>query len=149
QSVEYARLLAGWQPGLARRLADSPELVRSMADHIMAGADPATFDRFGFLPGPGTAQPLDSLADRWHQPHPDTLTTDLTTLIQSYLTTTTDVIAVNQTTPDHTATGLHTVKVLVPGTLSMTFGHHTRRTHDIPRLTHHLRGADPNPHPHP
>ena len=35
-------------------------------------------------------------------------------------------------------------KVIVPGTLPMTFGHRLRRTHGIPRLKELL-----NPHPHP
>jgi ribosomal protein S12 methylthiotransferase accessory factor len=51
------------------------------------------------------------------------------------------------------------VKVIVPGTLPMTFGHGNRRIHGIPRLytvpaeLGHRAGvltpADINPHPHP
>jgi ribosomal protein S12 methylthiotransferase accessory factor len=51
------------------------------------------------------------------------------------------------------------VKVIVPGALPMTFGHHNRRIHGLPRLSEaprHLGYRDQallphevNPHPHP
>jgi ribosomal protein S12 methylthiotransferase accessory factor len=46
---------------------------------------------------------------------------------------------------------------MVPGALPMTFGHHNRRIHGLPRLFqvprllgyHDLAPEDINPHPHP
>lgn len=50
-----------------------------------------------------------------------------------------DVVVVDQSAPEVVdALGVHAVKVLVPGTAPMTFGHRNRRTVGIPRLT---RGA--------
>jgi ribosomal protein S12 methylthiotransferase accessory factor len=45
-----------------------------------------------------------------------------------------DVLAVDQTTPEHRAGGLAAAKVLVPGLLPMTFGHAHRRLAGLPRL---------------
>jgi len=41
---------------------------------------------------------------------------------------------VQQTTDEHRAGGFDCVKVVVPGTLPMTFGHSLRRTDGIPRI---------------
>lgn len=71
-----------------------------------------------------------------------------------------DVVVVDQSSPELVRDlGVHAVKVLVPGTVPMTFGHRHRRTVGIPRLA---RGASilegalpwdddprPNPVPHP
>jgi len=66
---------------------------------------------------------------------------------------------VDQTSPEHRAGGFVCVKVIIPGTLPMTFGHHHRRVDGLPRLAtvpHRLGYAarplapsDLNPHPHP
>jgi ribosomal protein S12 methylthiotransferase accessory factor len=46
-------------------------------------------------------------------------------------------------------------KVIIPGTLPMTFGHHNRRPHDLPRLYEvppglgYPRPDGINPYPHP
>jgi hypothetical protein len=40
---------------------------------------------------------------------------------------------VDQTTPEHAASGLSCVKVLSPGLLPMTFGHHLRRVNGLDR----------------
>jgi ribosomal protein S12 methylthiotransferase accessory factor len=45
-----------------------------------------------------------------------------------------DLLVVNQTAPEHRAGGLACVKVIVPGTMSMTFGHAHRRLSGLPRL---------------
>jgi len=79
-------------------------------------------------------------------------------LIKSYLTCGTDIVVVDQTAPEHRPCGLHCVKVLMPGILSMTFGQHNRRVNlerlrQIPAsLGYHsqpLTEAEINPHPHP
>jgi ribosomal protein S12 methylthiotransferase accessory factor len=43
---------------------------------------------------------------------------------------------VNQTTPEHRTAGLACARVLIPGTLPITFGHQNRRLHGLPRLYH-------------
>ena len=69
------------------------------------------------------------------------------------------MIVVNQTAPEHRAFGLHCVKVLIPGTLPLTYGHGRRRLRNLPRLLTvphrlgHTDGplsvADINQLPHP
>jgi ribosomal protein S12 methylthiotransferase accessory factor len=56
-----------------------------------------------------------------------------------------DVLAVDLTTAELRAGGLAAAKVLVPGTLPMTFGHAHRRLTGLPRLLtvpHQLGYAD-------
>ncbi|MGH3974889.1 MAG: YcaO-like family protein, partial [Pseudonocardiaceae bacterium] len=107
----------------------------------------------------GPARPLADVARRWRWPADSDLAKDLCELVGRYLNIGLDVIVVNQTTPEHQTGGLSCVKVLVPGTLPMTFGHRFRRTTGIPRLLsvprllgYHARDLRPdeiNPHPHP
>ncbi|HKN56760.1 MAG TPA: YcaO-like family protein, partial [Amycolatopsis sp.] len=83
----------------------------------------------------------------------------LQAVIDRYLGTGLDVIVVDQTTPEHRAGGFSCAKVIIPGTLPMTFGHHHRRVTGLPRLYeiprmlgYHPDRLDPrniNPHPHP
>ncbi len=87
------------------------------------------------------------------------LTDDLTEMVRRLWRHELDVIVVDQTTPEHRASGFCCVKVIVPGTLPMTFGHDNRRIHGLPRLfevpmllgyrDQLLPSQDVNPHPHP
>lgn len=45
-----------------------------------------------------------------------------------------EVIVVDQTAPEHRAAGLHCCRVLIPGTLPLTYGHWRRRLRNLPRL---------------
>jgi ribosomal protein S12 methylthiotransferase accessory factor len=84
---------------------------------------------------------------------------DLVDLLWRYLDNGLDVVVVDQTTPEHRGVGLACVKVIVPGMLPMTFGHHARRVVGLPRLygvpyrlgyrSAPLTTADVNPHAHP
>ncbi|MBF8191025.1 TOMM precursor leader peptide-binding protein [Nonomuraea sp. K274] len=84
---------------------------------------------------------------------------DLDELVRAYLDEGLDVVVVDQTTPEHRAGGFSCVKVIIPGTLAMTFGHDMRRVDGLPRLlsvphtlgyaARPLRPGDLNPHPHP
>jgi len=70
-----------------------------------------------------------------------------------------DVIVVDLTAPEITRNGLHCVKVLIPGMLPMTFGHHFTRVAGLERVLRvpvelgyakqPLRLEDLNPYPHP
>ncbi|QSO55037.1 TOMM precursor leader peptide-binding protein [Alicyclobacillus curvatus] len=87
------------------------------------------------------------------------LTDDLKDLLAVFRKLKQDVIVVNQTSPEIQKNGLYCVKVLIPGMLPMTFGHHlTRLEHldrviDVPMqlgyLNRRLTRADINPFPHP
>lgn len=142
----------------ARLLAD-PDAVRTMDQHGLLYSQPRAFERLAFLPLDGPGRPLADVASRSRWPARSDLAEDLGALVGRYLDTGLDVIVVNQSTPEHQAGGLSCVKVLVPGTLSMTFGHRFRRTDGIPRLlsvprllgyrVRDLRPDEINPHPHP
>ncbi len=57
------------------------------------------------------------------------LTSDLHQLLNRLEQTGLEVIVVNQTVPLIEKNGLHCVKVIIPGMLPMTFGHHLTRVY--------------------
>ncbi|SFJ57163.1 ribosomal protein S12 methylthiotransferase accessory factor [Thermoflavimicrobium dichotomicum] len=87
------------------------------------------------------------------------LTDDLKDILQVFRRLNLDVIVVDQTTPEIMRNGLHCVKVLIPGMLPMTFGHHLTRVTGIERVLRvpvelgyakqPLTLEQLNPHPHP
>src|SRR5690606_28218089 len=144
----------------AREMVEDPALVRTMQDHALLYADPAAAARLDFL--------LDSPATRAvaeiGRPDRggfavDDLRDNLLGAVSRFTEQGMDVVVVDQTTPEHRAGGFACVKVVVPGTLPMTFGHQYRRVDGLPRLyrvPHQLgyrrRPLTPdevNPHPHP
>jgi ribosomal protein S12 methylthiotransferase accessory factor len=143
---------------IARLLAD-PDEVRTMEQHSALYSQPQAFDRFSFLPLNGPARSLADVAGGRRWAERTDLADDLRELVGRYLDTGLDVIVVDQTTSEHRTGGLSCVKVLVPGTLPMTFGHRFRRTTGIPRLlsvprqlgrrASDLRPDEINPYPHP
>lgn len=142
----------------ASRLVEDSALVTTMEDHSLLYAHPAAFPRLDFLTGGTPARAIADVGDRTGFANPD-LRDDLYELSRRYLDTGLDIIVVDQTTPEHRAGGLSCVKVIIPGTLPMTFGHHFRRVdgiprlHNVPRLLGYrdtpLAAADINPYPHP
>lgn len=141
----------------ARSMVADPSLVVTMPDHsTLYGAYEAA-TRLDFL----TQSPnRRDLAGPAITPSGNAnLTADLIELVGRFLAHDLDVIVVDQTTDEHRAGGFSCAKVLVPGTLPMTFGHHRRRVrglsrlHTVPSLLGHRPSAlpdeDVNPHPHP
>jgi ribosomal protein S12 methylthiotransferase accessory factor len=143
----------------ARQMAEDSSLVRYMADHSLLYASPAVFDRFGFLLGSTGLRTFADMAKVSSPVRDVDLTSDLVDLVGRYLDTGLDVVVVDQTTPEHRVGGFSCVKVIIPGTLPMTFGHDFRRVHGLPRLHRiphvlgyrnaPLRPHEVNPHPHP
>lgn len=141
----------------AAMLADD-DAVREMEDHALLHGHPGTAERLSFL-GAGEARALPDLVAGTAWPRHDDLGDDLVELLRRYLDTGLDVIAVDTTSPEQRAGGFACAKVVVPGTLPMTFGHRYRRTHGIRRLatvprllgyrSTDLPPEDVNPHPHP
>ncbi|MDG4788203.1 TOMM precursor leader peptide-binding protein [Micromonospora sp. WMMD1102] len=140
-------------------LAD-PDLVEAMEDHALLYALPEAWPRFGFLYRDAE---LHSVAEAFppaqrYVPSPD-LTDDLHHLVDRYLRSGLDVVAVDTTPPELRAAGLYAAKVVIPGTFPMTFGHRHRRAEMLPRLrtapvrlghrTEPLPDEEVNPHPHP
>jgi ribosomal protein S12 methylthiotransferase accessory factor len=116
------------------------------------------FDRMSFLTGSAGVRPIAALPRAVPFQNGD-LTADLRQVIDRYLGGGLDVIVVDQTTDEHRAGGFSCVKVIIPGTLPMTFGHDLRRVEGLPRLfevpqllgyrARRLTPEDINPHPHP
>jgi ribosomal protein S12 methylthiotransferase accessory factor len=160
---ELAPAVAGEQsrydPDQALRLLTDPDQVREMHHHATLYGHPDAFPRLGFLPLTGPARPPGTSPATRPWPAHDDLAADLTTAIGRYLTSGLDVIVIDHTSPEHASGGFRCVKVVIPGTLSMTFGHRYRRTdglprlHSVPRLLGYrdreLRPEEINPHPHP
>ncbi|TYB45785.1 TOMM precursor leader peptide-binding protein [Nonomuraea sp. PA05] len=156
-------MLAGhlerYDPAASARLVADSEQVRLLEDHPLTYAHPDAFGRLGFLPLEGPALTVAEVAAQASWPRHDDLRADVAELAARYLASGLDVIAVDSTSPEARACGMHAAKVIVPGTLSMTFGHRYRRVHGLPRLPglprllghrdRDLRPDELNPYPHP
>ena len=143
---------------LLRMLADST-LVRRIHDHAALHTLPEARSRYEHLIG--AADPVD-----WQELWPDRpapvtdLTRALTGLVGHLAEIGLQTVAVDQTDRwIESRLGLHAAKVIVPGTLPMSFGHVHHRTLNLPRLVEvparlgraraGLRHADLPRHPHP
>jgi ribosomal protein S12 methylthiotransferase accessory factor len=154
EALSAGRDFAAVEPMLA-----DPLLVREMDDHSALYAHPATLPRADFLDGDGPRLPLSAVTARAGWPRHADLADDLDELVGRWLAAGMDVIAVDTTSTEQAAGGFASAKVIVPGTLPMTFGHAFRRTEDLPRLLtvprllgyrdRDLRPEELNPHPHP
>jgi ribosomal protein S12 methylthiotransferase accessory factor len=140
-----------------RMLQDS-SLVQQMDDHGMLYGLPQAEERLKFLLDDN--RPLQSFDKefKWKSKHLD-LTDDLVDILQEFRRLNLDVIVVDQTTPETIRNGLYCVKVLIPGMLPMTFGHHLTRVTGLERVfrvpmelgysEETLTSEQLNPHPHP
>ncbi|MGR3764165.1 TOMM precursor leader peptide-binding protein [Rossellomorea sp. NS-SX7] len=108
-------------------------LVRQMDDHGMLYGLPQAEERLGFLLNDN--RPLRSFREefKWTSNHTD-LTDDLKDILAALRSRDLDVIVVDQTAPELAKNGLHCVKVLIPGMLPMTFGHHLTRLTGLERV---------------
>ncbi|MFB4262433.1 TOMM precursor leader peptide-binding protein [Nonomuraea sp. GTA35] len=151
--------LERYDPAYSARLVADSDQVRLLEHHPLTYAHPDAFGRLGFLPLEGPALTLAEVTARTAWPEHDDLCADVAELAGRYLAGGLDVIAVDITSPEARACGMHAAKVIVPGTLSMTFGHRYRRVHGLPRLPslprilghrdRDLRPEELNPYPHP
>jgi ribosomal protein S12 methylthiotransferase accessory factor len=95
---------------------------------------------------------------KWKSTHTD-LTDDLKDILQKFRQLNLDVIVVDQSTSETKRNGLYCVKVLIPGMLPMTFGHHLTRVSGLERVLRvpmelgyrkqPLTVEQLNKHPHP
>ncbi len=127
-ATRYAR-----EADRAERMVADPRLVKEMEDHSLLYAHPAAARRLSFLTeGSDVRKPADmGIPGAFAGTD---LTGVLTETVGRYLDTGLDVIVIDQSGSEHRAGGLSCVKVLIPGTLSMTFGHDNRRVDGLPRL---------------
>ena len=149
-----------FEPDQARRMAADPALVTTMFDHSLLYSAPEAFGRLDFLTTSTDVRGLADMRARNRDAFGNAdLRDDLREVLARYLGSGLDVIVVDQTTPEHRAGGFTCVKVIIPGTVPMTFGHHNRRIDGLPRLyevpwklgyrAQPLRHDELNPHPHP
>ncbi|MFJ7911910.1 TOMM precursor leader peptide-binding protein [Kitasatospora sp. NPDC096204] len=145
-------------PRRLRAMLERPELVTVLDDHVGLNTLPEAQPRLDFLfAGP----PPVPWQERWPAPEP---VSDLTGLLERTVDRLAgeglEVVVVRQDEPGvRDRLGLYCVKVIVPGTLPMTFGEANRRTHGLPRLLDvpYRLGRTPRPlrhdelplHPHP
>ncbi|MDF2661416.1 MAG: bacteriocin biosynthesis protein SagD [Paenibacillus sp.] len=133
-------------------------LVRTMDDHSMVYSLPEAEKRLHFLLGGD--RPLRTFAEEFRRPPARAdLTDDLKDVLHTFRELGMDVIVVDQTAPELGRNGLHCVKVLIPGMLPMTFGHHLIRVEGLKRVLNvpaklgyakqPLRKEQLNVHPHP
>jgi ribosomal protein S12 methylthiotransferase accessory factor len=140
------------------QMFQDPFLVRQMEDHSMLYGLPQAQERLQFLLDEN--RPLRTFDEefKWKSKHAD-LTDDLRDILQVFRRLNLDVIVVDQTTPEMSRNGLFCVKVLIPGMLPMTFGHHLTRVTGLERVLRvpvelgyakqPLTLEQLNPHPHP
>lgn len=107
-----------------------------------------------------SSRPLRTFAEEYKTRTWNTdLTDDLQEMLQEFCRLDLEVIVVDQTADELKPNGLHCVKVLIPGMLPMTFGHHLTRLTGLARALkvpmelgfsqRPLTLAELNPHPHP
>lgn len=135
-----------------------PYLVSQMEDHSMLYGLKEAEERLHFLLRDDdpvqTFQEMNAL-----QSFDMDLTSDLHQLLNRLHQSGLEVIVVDQTVPLIEKNGLHCVKVIIPGMLPMTFGHHLTRVTGLDRVytvpmtlgywAEPLTNESLNPHPHP
>ncbi|MFB7786696.1 TOMM precursor leader peptide-binding protein [Streptomyces vinaceus] len=146
-------------PERLRPMLLQPELVVGLDDHVGLNTLPEAQHRLEFLLGDVPEVPWQ---ERW--PGAPTPVADLTRLlartVERLAAEGLEVVVVTQDEPGiRDRLGLHCAKVIVPGTLPMTFGHVNRRTLGLDRLLEvpHRLGRTARPlrhdelplHPHP
>jgi ribosomal protein S12 methylthiotransferase accessory factor len=116
----------------------NPYRVNYLEHHVALNAYPPAFDRFEFALRPDRERvPLARAFSDWRERfvRPD-LGQCLEDMLARVHALGLEVIVVDQTSPALQELGLHSVKVIVPGALPMTFGYDTTRVTGIPRLLH-------------
>jgi ribosomal protein S12 methylthiotransferase accessory factor len=139
-------------------MLQDPFAVRTMEDHGMLYGLREAEERLNFLLD--DHRPLRTFAEEFNQPPANTdLKDDLQDILDRFRRLNLEVIVVDQTTPITKRNGLFCVKVLIPGMLPMTFGHHLTRVKGLERVLtvpmqlgfkkKSLSYGQLNPYPHP
>jgi len=126
--------LASSRERCLRMLEDSSQ-VKSMEDHSLLYALPEAERRLSFLlEGERRRQTFDEAFARADGPPRADLKEELELLLERFRRCKLDVIVIDVTAPELRRNRLHCVKVLIPGTLPMTFGHDYTRLEGLDRL---------------
>ncbi|RHW43417.1 bacteriocin biosynthesis protein SagD [Neobacillus notoginsengisoli] len=140
------------------KMLHNPFAVRTMEDHGMLYGLKEAEERFAFLLD--DQRPLRTFAEEFKEPPTNAdLKDDLEDILKKFRRLNLDVIVVDQTSPVIKRNGLFCVKVIIPGMLPMTFGHHLTRVKGLERVlkvpvqlgfeTEPLTYEQLNPFPHP
>ncbi|MFI9595087.1 TOMM precursor leader peptide-binding protein [Nonomuraea sp. NPDC052265] len=115
-------------------LLDDHRGVKELHDHSLLYALPETRERWRFLLGGQASRGIDEAFGDWRERwcRPD-LTRTLEAVLAAFGAVGLDPIVVDQTDPG-LGHGLSTVKMIVPQSVPMTFGHVYRRVHGLTRL---------------
>jgi ribosomal protein S12 methylthiotransferase accessory factor len=126
-----------YDPQRLRPMLTRPGLVRVLDDHVALYTLPEARGRYAHLLHDAPARPLIGAYGDWRARwcRPD-LTEVLVELLADFDRRNLEVIVVDVSDPvQQRRLGLHAVKVIVAGTLPMTFGHANRRLRHLTRLT--------------
>ncbi|MGO4889501.1 TOMM precursor leader peptide-binding protein [Anaerobacillus sp. MEB173] len=116
-----------------KTMLKDPYAVRTMEDHGMLYGLKEAEERMNFLLD--DQRPLRMFAEEFKETPVNTdLKDDLQDVLQRFRRLNLDVIVVDQTTSITKRNGLFCVKVVIPGMLPMTFGHHLTRVKGLERV---------------
>jgi ribosomal protein S12 methylthiotransferase accessory factor len=129
-----------------------------MEDHSFLYSLPETEDRLHFLLD--QKRPLRTFEEEFRtRVLQADLTDELKDVLEQFRQLNLDVIVIDQTTPETLRNGLYCVKVMIPGMLPMSFGHHLVRLTGLERVLKVpitlgytkklLTQLGLNPYPHP
>ena len=112
----------------ARELVNDHAKVESMHDHVLLYSQPETLSYLDFLFSGAPKQPLTTQFADWYQnARSRSLTDELKNLLQRVCAHFGDVVAIDQSFEGLKPAGVNAVKVFVPGTHTISFGHQYRR----------------------
>jgi ribosomal protein S12 methylthiotransferase accessory factor len=118
----------------AAAMAEDSFAVVDMEDHPLLYNDPRAADRLGFLTAGLPSRAASEVGAGTEEFAAGDLGELMRSVVRRYTESGLDVVVVDQTPDELRAMDLHAVKVLIPGTLPMTFGHRHRRISGLPRL---------------
>jgi ribosomal protein S12 methylthiotransferase accessory factor len=155
--IRHDEILEKNRPKYEKMLQD-PFAVRTMEDHGMLYGLKEAEENLSFLLDEN--RPLRTFAEEFKSPPVNAdLKDDVEDVLNRFRRLGLEVIVVDQTSPITKRNGLYCVKVLIPGMLPMTFGHHLVRVNGLERVLnvpvklgfkkHPLTYEQLNPFPHP
>ncbi len=140
------------------RMLNDSSLVSRMEDHSALYCLPEAEERLQFLLEAN--RQLRTFGEEFnYKPSHEDLTEDLKDILRKFKSLNLNLIVINQSTPETIRNGLYCVKVIIPGMLPMTFGHHLTRLSGLERVLRvpmelgykeqPLKMENLNRHPHP
>lgn len=112
----------------AEAMLEDVNLTNTMPDHVLLYSLEETYDWLSFLFESGETAEFTQRFQQWYTQEPVlNLTDELETIIGRMLSTFDDVVVIDQTFPALKHADVNAVKVFVPGSHTITFGHQHQR----------------------